>query len=364
MNWTAILGDLLAIPKAMLGCLRYYLTPEGKSKLDHFRQTIITSKIRRIIFIGHSYNYYASLIPFYYLNSRYRSLFNSETREYIKKDCLIFESDEFYHELDTPSFYSDSIFVLISQSGESIQIIQNLKKLQDVHIDPDRIWAVTNHPESLLAKSVHGHLPILAGNEEILGTKTYVNAILILFFLARAFLDEEPISAGLEDEIRQEIFEIKFFSQDWEAHIKSLSDFLGEDYRFLYFISKGSSLASAYHGSLTCKAYARTYGEGISIGLFMHGPFQIVDDRFHAVVIIGDETSVEDTLQLLDVITKKLGSGKVILINNSRELSSRGRANPNIFVFEHTTKNTYLAPIFEYIVLQYLLLHKAKGLGE
>ena len=122
----------------------------------------------------------------------------------------------------------------------------------------------------------------------------------------------------------------------------------------MFFISKGASLSSAYQGSLNFKAYTRTFCVAISSGLFIHGPFLIVDETFRCILILGE--------RLIDLITKK-GSGKMILLNNSRRISSVGRSNKNIFVFEHTTENTYLAPIFEIIVLQFLIFQIAKLQG-
>ena len=176
-------------------------------------------------------------------------------------------------------------------------------------------------------------------------------------------MEEAPIPHNVEDDIRQLIFEIKFYGQDWDYHVSSLNDFLGTDYKFLYFISKGASLSTAYQAALISKTNIRIFAEGINIGLFLHGPFQIVDENFRCILIIGDETNFDDTVRLIKLVSSQLGSGKVILINNSRQLSSLGRANENVWVFEHTTTNTYLAPIFEIIVLQFLVLDQALRRG-
>ena len=176
-------------------------------------------------------------------------------------------------------------------------------------------------------------------------------------------MEEAPIPHNVEDDIRQLIFEIKFYGQDWDYHVSSLNDFLGTDYNFLYFISKGASLSTAYQAALISKTNIRIFAEGINIGLFLHGPFQIVDENFRCILIIGDETNFDDTVRLIKLVSSQLGSGKVILINNSRQLSSLGRANENVWVFEHTTTNTYLAPIFEIIVLQFLVLDQALRRG-
>lgn len=363
MNFDSILDDLLEIPKMMLSCLKFYLSPEGEILLKKALKFVNEKKITRIIFIGHSYNYFASMIPNYYINSRFRNNLEKSCNLTEGRKCDSIESDDFVNGFEPKNSTTETIFVLVSLSGESLQIRESVIKLNDLNVEKNQIWAITNNPDSFLAKNSGFIFPLYSGSENIVGTKSYVANILVQYLVARLFCGESTINNKLEDDIRQLVFEIKFYGQDWENHTKNLIDFIGQDYQFLYFISKGCSMASAYQGALHCKEYTRKFGEGISLGLFMHGPFQIVNDNFRCVLIIGDEVSVEETINLMELITRKMGSGKVILINNSRNLSSLGRGNSNVFVFEHTTKSPYLAPIFEIIVLQFLLVNMAKIRG-
>ena len=318
---------------------------------------IQNSLIKRVVFIGHSYNYFASMIPFRYLNSRYQS----QVVKY-RKICIRYEIDEFLSYFNPRSSDSETLFIFVSRSGDSLQIKQGIKKLKGI-INDENIWGVTNNLESYLAKNCHYTFPIISEIEEIMGTKSYINTMFVLYIISRTLIGKEGIPPNREEEIRNLIFEMKFYRDDWELHTKNITDFLGENFNYLYFISTGASLSTAQQAALNCNAFARTYGEAISLGLFLHGPFQIIDESFRCVLTIGDETSLDDVLKLINLITERLGSGKVILINNSRRLSSLGRGNEHVFVFEHATENTYLAPLFEIIVLQYLFLQRAKQLG-
>lgn len=361
MNFDSILEDFLNIPKALLECLKYYLSTEGIEKLESIRKAAQDPHVKRIMIIGSSYNYFASFIPFRYLNSRYHSK-SKESEDLTEKICIIYEVDEFLSDYNPLQDTGDSIFIFVSSSGDSIQIQEGINKLFDSNVDPKHIWGVSEEVESYLSLKSYHFLPIKFGTEEAIGTKSYVNAILVLYLIGRCIVNKEAIPPKREEEIRQLIAEIKFYGHDWESHTKSLVAFLGEDNNNLFFISKGASLSSAYQGSLNFKAYTRTFCVAISSGLFMHGPILIVDEVFRCILILGDETSVDETERLIDLITKK-GNGKMILLNNSRRFSSVGRANKNIFVFEHTTENTYLAPIFEIIVLQFLIFQIAKLQG-
>ncbi len=355
LQFKSVVEDFQTIPTVLLECLQYYLSPEGSALLQEIQNYIVVNSLQRIIFVGHSYNYFAAHIPFYFINQHH-------------KTCEIYEIDEFvkFYRPEKDSARTKSVFVFISHSGNSLQIQQGITRLHEGQISPQRIWSITNATSSFLATHTHFTLPSFAGKERVIGTKSYVLGILISFFLARAFLELTIIPQSIEKEIRQLIFEMKFYAQDWEYHVQTLTEFLGIDYEYLYFISKGASLATVYQAAIGCKSYAQTYAEGTNIGLFLHGPYQIVQrnpESFRCVLVVGDESSLEETVRLIRIVSKQLGSGKVMLINNSRALSALARSNKNVWVFEHTTTSPYLAPIFEYIVIQYLLLDLALRKG-
>ena len=361
MKFELILDDLLTIPRVLLNFLKYYMSTEGQEKLESIRKDCRDPKIKRILIIGHAYNYFASLIPFIYLNSRFFS--NVEkNQDSTEKICVLYEIDEFNSYYNNLQDNQDTIFIFVASLGNSIQIRQGLKKLLDAKVDPSQIWGVSDYEESFLGVNSHHFLNLQYGSEKIMGSKSYINAILLLYLIGRSIVDKEAIESNKEEEIRQLIFEIKFYTQDWENHTQNLINFLGNDIDNLFFLSKGASLSSAYQTSLNFKAITQTFCVALSIGSFLHGPIRIVDENFRCVLIIGDNINLKETNLLINKITQER-DGKIILLNNSRNLSSTGRSNKNIFVFEHTTENPYLAPIFEIIVLQYLILQIAKNRG-
>lgn len=361
MKFELILDDLLTIPKVLLNFLKYYLSTEGQEKLESLRRDCKDPKIKRILIIGHAYNYFASLIPFRYLNSRYFSRVE-ENQDSTEKICVLYEIDEFNSYYNNLQDTQDTIFIFVASLGNSIQIRQGLKKLLTAKVDTSHIWGVSDYEESFLGVNSHHFLNLKYGTEKIMGTKSYINAILLLYLIGRTIMDKEAIPSKREEDIRKLIFEIKFYNQDWENHTQNLMNFLGENIDNLFFLSKGASLSSAYQTSLNFKAITQIFCVALSIGSFLHGPIRIVDKNFRCVLIIGDETNLKETNLLINKITQEK-NGKIILLNNSRKLSSIGRSNKNIFVFEHTTENMYLAPIFEIIVLQYLIIQIAKNRG-
>ena len=65
MTYQSILDDFKKLPDALENCSNYYFDLKGK-KLFHEMSTILDNiQFTRVIFIGNTYNYFASFIPKY-----------------------------------------------------------------------------------------------------------------------------------------------------------------------------------------------------------------------------------------------------------------------------------------------------------
>ena len=117
MSFNSILQDLIGIPEALKTCLEYYISPKGNELLNEARRKIKNSSIKRVVFIGHTYNYFASFVAFRYINSRYQSQESS-----IRKICAIYEIDEFLSYFSPNKFCDKTLFIFVSRTGNSIQI--------------------------------------------------------------------------------------------------------------------------------------------------------------------------------------------------------------------------------------------------
>ncbi|MHA1729037.1 MAG: hypothetical protein ACTSWY_09920, partial [Promethearchaeota archaeon] len=148
-------------------------------------------------------------------------------------------------------------------------------------------------------------------------------------------------------------------------------NFFGTDFDFIYYISKGASLSSAYNAALAGKSFGHLYAEGLSLGLFFHGPFQVADKNFRFILIMGDNAGdpniTHDELllpRLINRITEKLGSKKVLLLSNNSKLSSEMKNNPNVYIVDFKCGKSALSPIFEMFILHLINLEIAeKKLG-
>lgn len=166
-----------------------------------------------------------------------------------------------------------ALTVLVSQSGESVEI-RNLLAARD---DTCPLVAVTNDPASALGSAAVLVLPLLAGAETAISTKTYVNTLALLCLMADSLEGRSSLDrlARLADSMD---------SCD-AAGIERAADLLG-DAHALHFVSRGPGLVAAKQAALTFMEGARTASSAFSGGAFRHGPLEVVDSTHRSVFFV------------------------------------------------------------------------------
>jgi glucosamine--fructose-6-phosphate aminotransferase (isomerizing) len=184
------------------------------------------------------------------------------------------EAGELLHYLHPA--YRNALVVMVSRSGESIEIARLLEVL-----GPDRkIIGLTNEPGSLLDRKAHVALHIGSLRDEIVAIQTYTGTVATLHMLAAA-VDEHT------NEAREEI----------EARLPELSGLvarslegLGEWDEFLrdrapvYLLARGPSMGSALEGALLFNEIAKQPSVPMGVASFRHGPVELVDETFRGLI--------------------------------------------------------------------------------
>ena len=162
-----------------------------------------------------------------------------------------------------------SLAIVVSQSGESAEVV----RLLEIVPPGLHILAVTNSPESTLARQADTVVPTRAGPEAAVSCKTYLAALTALVWVGAALeaSDHAFLDARISDAVRY----LRDYLSAWHAHIESLAERM-EDQRLLYLVGRGVSLAAVGSGALILKESARFPAEGLSAAAFRHGPLEIV----------------------------------------------------------------------------------------
>jgi glucosamine--fructose-6-phosphate aminotransferase (isomerizing) len=330
------LEEILEQPQSLRDTLRFYEQGEGKELLNKVQKIYNANNITNIIFTGMGSSFFTSYTAFCLLN------------EYTISSQVINTSELLHYHGSLLN--KNTLLVCVSQSGESYEVVELLNTLSKdipcVGVSNEKLSTLANHaPAVLLSK---------AGPEEMTSTKTFVATSLVMLILCWALAGRW--NQPKIDEIRQIIKDFENFLKTYLEWTSRAVEFLG-DFCFLQIIGRGPSYSTAMQGALMFKEAARKPAEGILGGEFRHGPMEMVDDTFKAIVFAPlGKTFVQSIKIAQDIV--KFG-GKVILITNSRENFSQ----ENLHTILVPKVDEILFSIVGIVPLQFIINEWALGKG-
>ncbi len=341
------------MPLSLKKCMEFYLSSEGDALFSKISKLIDSLSFSRILFIGNSFNYYASFVPSY-------SLMTSLDDLNFSWDSI--ELNEFYNYILPGKPDNDTLYIFISKSGRSKLMIKSMEHLFLIKSDPRMIWLVTNEPTIEIAQKCGAVFPTLVDQELALGTKTFQNLVFVLYLISRLLMKKKPLNKSIQTTVDNLIHSMNEYWVENFKNSRKILDFFENDIQFLYIVSKGASISSAYEAAACAKSFARLLAEGISLGLFFHGTFQIADDKFRSVFIISNDSSNsgENDLvnNLINQITEK--SGLMLLISNNEDLTNSLADDSHVYPITFQCDIPSLTPIFEMYVLHLLFIEVSK----
>lgn len=212
---------------------------------------------------------------------------------------------------------SDTLLVAVSQSGETVEITKLLDQL------PPKVGvaAVVNVERSTLARRGSFLLPMMAGRQANVSTKTFVCSVAVLMYLAFAITNESH--RHLTQVLLKAIRAQERVLERRPLIMAPTAEFFNRP-PYVALMSRGPDMASALQGSLMLKEVARMGAEPISAAQFRHGPIEIVNPD-HRYVIFARQRQPDpqakrsaNTGRLLLRLAKDIQShgGKVLLLTD------------------------------------------------
>jgi len=169
------------------------------------------------------------------------------------------------------------VIVAISQSGRSYETVRAVEALRAADHAP--VLALVNDPASPVAEAADVVLPLLAGPEAAIATKTYLAAMTVLLLLAAeggpSVLDPPALDQAVDS--------VEALAGDEEIGALAAGH-LGAA-RSLMIVGRGPALGSAAYGALTIKEAAAIPAEGMTGGAFRHGPVELTEGEAGVVVL-------------------------------------------------------------------------------
>jgi glucosamine--fructose-6-phosphate aminotransferase (isomerizing) len=237
--------------------------------------------------------------------------------------------------------------VLVSQSGETVEAV---RLLADRSI-AGPIVAVTNTLDSTLVQRATYVVPLYAGPEQTVATKSYTTSLLALALLAGrlAGVSAGALAEGLSPTI-DAVAQVCAGGSESIAHLSPAWRDAGP----ITLVGRGPSFATALAGGLLLKETAKISAEGLSCAQFRHGPIEIAGPG-HRAIVCGEPGA---TLQLDARLAGELAShgSRVLLLG-----STGGVDLPDVETVE--LPSTSLAPLVQIIPLQLLAREMALRQG-
>ncbi len=301
--------DIFSQPESLKEC-GYKLGGQAEI-IEKIRWRSEKKGCKRIIFTGMGSSNYCSVTADRYLSEHGWLSLRYSTAELIHS-C--------FHMIQ-----EDTLLVMISQSGESGEIVRLLERLEGKIYLPGRqeqsgkitVVGITNSSESTLARKSTYTLYMNVEQESSVTTRTYMAGIAETLFLAMGIngVSYEKFLKGLLKCV-QNMEETLNDSKAWGEGLKSFLD-ESDVSAPIWLLGRGLDFGTASAGALFFREVSRVVSAAEYCGEFRHGPFEVVDSRFRAVLITTDEEIHELNRNLAENIREK--GGHVFIISNQEE---------------------------------------------
>ena len=213
---------------------------------------------------------------------------------------------------EADSIDSDTLLVMVSQSGRSGEIVDLCKKIKGSCF----ILGITNDPQSPLGLASDICLDLCIESEQAVSTRTYLAPLLLLYITAKVCTGtwKEEMYGGMEDTIaalEESLTNFESMSAQQEAY-------LGLP-QYICLISRGYSLSTAEAGALFIKEVAKYPSIAFDSGQFRHGPFEMLGKDFASFVFAPSDNSFQMQLRLAaDIIDR---GGRAVLVTDGTAAS-------------------------------------------
>ena len=175
-----------------------------------------------------------------------------------------------------------ALLIVCSQSGRSAEIV----RLLDLKQAECFTLAVTNTPDSPLARRADAVVLTRAGEEYTVSSKTYVTALMALAWVGDAL---EGVDEGeSRDALARAGPAVAEYLADWRGQVAGAEAELA-GVRDVFVLGRGPSLAAAGTAGLIIKESTHLHGEGMSAAAFRHGPWEMIHPALYALVLGADE---------------------------------------------------------------------------
>ena len=159
---------------------------------------------------------------------------------------------------------------------------------------------VVNVKESSLSSQADQALVVRSPADQLVAIQTYTGTLAVFALLQAAMFGELEQA---RDELERTIDLLVRLLPEWVDASKEWGRFL-EGSTPLYVLGRGAALGAVGEGVLLMHETAKAPAVGMSVAQFRHGPVEVVDREFRAIVIGTQAATAELDAALGDDLTK------------------------------------------------------------
>jgi glucosamine--fructose-6-phosphate aminotransferase (isomerizing) len=330
MTFTPYISDILSQPAALRAALEHY----PAEQIEPLRARLLRGDFSRIVLTGMGSSFNAAYPAWLKLLPMATPTIHVNTAELLHYGQNLIDEH--------------TLLWINSQSGRSVEIVRLLETLK-VNC-PAFQMSMCNNLDSPLAKKADLVVPIHAGDEATVSTKTYLN-MLSMLMLASTQLAGGDWQALLQS-MRKAADGIETYVNNWPDKIIELDELLDVVDQLL-ILGRGASMAAVWNGSLINKEAAKSAFEGMNVADFRHGPMELASSRLTLLVLEGAPQTAGLNRELALEVSEH--GGKVLWLANKVDPQLRTLLLPSV---DETVR-----PLVEILPLQMLSIVMAQRTG-
>ena len=239
---------------------------------------------------------------------------------------------EYRYRKDIPN--KDSIGVVVSQSGETMDTLECLKKFEQKGL---YTTSVVNVLTSTIARESDYILPTLAGPEiGVASTKAFTSQLIVLALFAQFIQQQKNIHVVGDKEIFDSLFDLSKLLQqvlDNSTPIETVATTL-KDAKSIFYIGRGTMYPLAMEGALKLKEITYKHCEGYAAGELKHGPLALIEKDIPVIALAPFDDNFSKLLSNIQEI--KAREGKVIMITDVKGANKANKYCDELIILPDT----------------------------
>ena len=281
--------------------------------------------------------------------------------EICKIPTCIHLSSEFTYTTFFPK--ENNLFIFVSQSGETADTLEALRKVNSFNLPT---IAITNVASSTIVREAGGFLPMQAGPEiSVASTKAFSSQLSILYWLAnrialeKNLITTQKMKKAEEDLlIAAQVLETTIESYKWEITNKLAKTY--SKYEKFIFLGRHISYPFALEAALKLKEISYLFAQCYPAGELKHGPIALVDEKTPVILF----SCINDLIyQKLVANAQEIKARKGLLITFAFE-GQKQLQDLSDFSFIIPKVNPHLAPLAMTGLMQFFVYQITKELGR